>query len=94
MTTPDLDALEAVGKAATDLNERLAAREFIATARNNWDWLIAQARAVERVRELHYESACDEDCCGAQPCCADCGPGFGWPCPTIRALAPQDSGAE
>lgn len=50
--------------------------------------------AIERVRALHTETACEEDCCGSSPCCADCGPGAGWPCPTIQALGPLPVGGE
>lgn len=44
------------------------------------------ANRLAAVRALHAETACEEDCCRASACCTECGPGLGWPCPTIAAL--------
>ena len=47
--------------------------------------VLREIDAKRRIAELHdyYRS----ESLGDAPACFLCGPGFGWPCPTMRALA-------
>ena len=46
----------------------------------------AALSTIAKVEALHQETACEVDCCGAQPMCSECGVQGIWPCETIRAL--------
>ena len=48
-------------------------------------WLDAERAAIQRVRELHYNTATHHP----SGCCSECGGTY--PCPTVRAF---DGGAE
>ena len=54
----------------------------------------AALSTIAKVRELHQETACEVDCCGAQPMCSECGVQGIWPCETIRALGSVPSTGE
>ena len=71
--------------------------EFIVASRSAIPALLDRVRELEaerdaalstiaKVEALHQETACEVDCCGAQPMCSECGVQGIWPCETIRAL--------
>ena len=54
----------------------------------------AALSTIAKVEALHQETACEVDCCGAQPMCSECGVQGIWPCETIRALGSVPSTGE
>ena len=54
----------------------------------------AALSTIAKVEALHQETACEVDCCGAQPMCSECGVQGIWPCETARALGSVPSTGE